>query len=76
MKELRKHLKFAWQYAKEQKNKILAFAFCNAFQIFISIVVPIIRNPSSFRANLILFNTILIIRVRSGSKNVFFFFFF
>ena len=42
MKELRKNLKFAWIYAKEQKNKIIAFAFCNAFQVFISIVVPII----------------------------------
>ena len=40
MKELRKNLKFAWIYAKEQKNKIIAFAFCNAFQVFISIVVP------------------------------------
>ena len=42
MKELWTNLKFAWKYAKDQKWRILAFAFCNVLTIVISIIVPII----------------------------------
>ncbi len=42
MKDLVKHIKFAWYYAKEEKNKIIGYIACNFFHIFISIVVPIL----------------------------------
>ena len=42
MKELWTNLKFAWKYAKDQKWKIIAFAFCNVLTIIISVIVPII----------------------------------
>ena len=42
MKDLVKHIKFAWHYAKCEKNKIIGFVICNFFHIFISIVVPIL----------------------------------
>jgi len=42
MKELMKHLKFAWTYAKYQKANIIKFLICNIIMIGISIVIPIL----------------------------------
>jgi len=42
MKEFIKNIKFAWYYAKEQKNKIIGFIICNIINLIIGIVVPII----------------------------------
>jgi len=42
MKDLRKNLKFAWQYAKDVKNKIIMFIVFDFAQIIISIILPII----------------------------------
>lgn len=42
MKEFFKHIKFAWNYAKDQKIKIILYIITNIINIFISIFVPII----------------------------------
>ncbi|MBQ6324102.1 MAG: ABC transporter ATP-binding protein [Bacilli bacterium] len=42
MKEFIKNIKFAWYYAKSEKNKIIGFIICNFIQLFIGVVVPII----------------------------------
>ena len=42
MKEFIKNIKFAWYYAKEQKNKIIGFVICNIVYMIIGIVVPIL----------------------------------
>lgn len=44
MRETRKNLKFAWKYARGQKNKIFSFIFCNILYIIISVVVPILSS--------------------------------
>lgn len=42
MKELWGNLKFAWQYAKEQKIRLILFVLFNCVAITISIVVPVL----------------------------------
>lgn len=42
MKELWSNLKFSWQFAKNQKWKLIKYLICNIFAIIISVVVPII----------------------------------
>lgn len=42
MKDLRKNLKFAWQYANNVKSKIIMFIIFDFMQIIISIVLPIL----------------------------------
>ncbi len=42
MKDLRKNLKFAWQYANNVKSKIIMFIVFDFAQIIISIILPII----------------------------------
>ena len=42
MKEFYNNLQFAWQYAKDQKKKLLTYIFCNIVTIIISIIVPIL----------------------------------
>lgn len=42
MKEFINNLKFAWQYAKNQKGKIICYIICNVISIIISIAVPIL----------------------------------
>lgn len=42
MKSFLKNLKFTWQYAKEQKYKLIRYILCNCTAIVISVVVPIL----------------------------------
>lgn len=42
MKELCSNLKFAWNYTKDQKKKLILYIFCNIVNIIISIFVPIL----------------------------------
>ena len=42
MQETWKNLKFAWQYAKDQKGKLIKYIISNAIAVIISIVVPIL----------------------------------
>ncbi len=42
MKELWSNLKFAWNYAKDQKKRIFFYILCNIISIIISIFVPIL----------------------------------
>jgi len=42
MKELVKNLKFAWQYTKNQKLKLISFIFINLLTIVIGVVLPIL----------------------------------
>lgn len=42
MKELVKNLKFAWQYTKKQKLKLISFIFINLLTIVIGVVLPIL----------------------------------
>lgn len=42
MKEFFNNLRFAWQYAKDQKKKLIIYIMCNIVTIMISIIVPIL----------------------------------
>ena len=42
MKELVKNLKFAWEYTKDQKLKLVLMLLVNISSIFVSILVPIV----------------------------------
>ncbi len=42
MREFFKNLKLTWQYAKEQKYKLIKYMICNFISIIISVVVPIL----------------------------------
>ncbi len=51
MKEFFSNLKFVWQYAKDQKAKLIKYILCNFVVVIISVVVPIIS------ANIIIYLT-------------------
>lgn len=51
MKEFFSNLKFVWQYAKDQKVKLIKYILCNFVVVIISVVVPIIS------ANIIIYLT-------------------
>lgn len=51
MKEFFSNLKFVWQYAKDQKAKLIKYILCNFVVVMISVVVPIIS------ANIIIYLT-------------------
>ena len=51
MKEFFSNLKFVWQYAKDQKAKLIKYILCNCVVVIISVVVPIIS------ANIIIYLT-------------------
>ena len=51
MKEFFSDLKFVWQYAKDQKAKLIKYILCNFVVVIISVVVPIIS------ANIIIYLT-------------------
>ena len=51
MKEFFSNLKFVWQYAKDQKAKLIKYILCNFVVVIISVVVPIIS------ANIIMYLT-------------------
>ena len=51
MKEFFSYLKFVWQYAKDQKAKLIKYILCNFVVVIISVVVPIIS------ANIIIYLT-------------------
>lgn len=42
MKEFIKNIKFVWQYARDQKSKLVKYILCNLIAVIISVVVPII----------------------------------
>lgn len=42
MKEFFSNLKFVWQYAKDQKAKLIKYILCNFVVVIISVVVPIL----------------------------------
>ncbi len=42
VKELKRNLKFAWKYAKDQKLRLIALGICTFFHIVISVVAPIV----------------------------------
>ena len=42
MKEFIKNIKFVWQYARDQKSKLVKDILCNLIAVIISVVVPII----------------------------------
>ena len=51
MKDLRKNLKFAWQYANNVKSKIIMFIVFDFAQIIISIILPIISAKMIVKLN-------------------------
>lgn len=42
IKELKKNIKFAWKYAKDQKFKIIGLGICTFLHIIISVVAPLV----------------------------------
>ena len=42
LKSLKKNIKFAWRYAKDQKNVLIKYIISNIISIIISITVPIL----------------------------------
>lgn len=42
MKEFFSNLKFAWNYAKSQKKRLLCYIFCNMVSVIVCIAIPIL----------------------------------
>ena len=42
MKEFIKNVRFVWQYAKDQKSKLIKYIFCNLIAVIVNVIAPII----------------------------------
>lgn len=42
IKELKKNIKFAWKYSKEEKWKLILLVLCTFFHVIISVVAPLV----------------------------------
>ena len=78
MKDLRKNLKFAWQYAKDVKNKIIMFIVFDFAQILISIILPIISAKmivklTSNELEQVLYLAIILFLIQAGRNIIDFF---
>ena len=78
MKELKKNLKFAWQYAKDVKNKIIMFIVFDFIQIIISIILPIISAKmivrlTSNELEQVLYLAIILFLIQTGRNIIDFF---
>ena len=78
MKELKKNLKFAWQYAKDVKNKIIMFIVFDFIQIIISIILPIISAKmivrlTSNELEQVLYLAIILFLIQAGRNIIDFF---
>ena len=78
MKDLRKNLKFAWQYAKDVKNKIIMFIVFDFIQIIISIILPIISAKmivklTSNELKQVLYLAIILFLIQAGRNIIDFF---
>ena len=78
MKELKKNLKFAWQYAKDVKNKIIMFIVFDFVQIIISIILPIISAKmivklTSNELEQVLYLAIIFFLIQTGRNIIDFF---
>ena len=78
MKELKKNLKFAWEYAKDVKNKIIMFIVFDFIQIIISIILPIISAKmivrlTSNELEQVLYLAIILFLIQTGRNIIDFF---
>ena len=78
MKELKKNLKFAWEYAKDVKNKIIMFIVFDFIQIIISIILPIISAKmivrlTSNELKQVLYLAIILFLIQAGRNIIDFF---
>ena len=78
MKDLRKNLKFAWQYANDVKNKIIMFIVFDFAQILISIILPIISAKmivklTSNELEQVLYLAIILFLIQAGRNIIDFF---
>lgn len=78
MKELNKNLKFAWQYAKDVKNKIYMFIFLDFIQIIVSIILPVLSAKiivllTSNELKQVLYLAIILFLIQAGRNIIDFF---
>ena len=78
MKDLRKNLKFAWQYANNVKSKIIMFIVFDFAQILISIILPIISAKmivklTSNELEQVLYLAIILFLIQAGRNIIDFF---